>query len=83
MPKQREVTYDDVRRIRRAIDDLRMARTELRGVGAKKAADYVARAIKSAEGAERHAALCYADRQRRHNADAIAEIEEMERLGGI
>lgn len=34
---------------------LMFARDRLRAAGCKKAADYVARALKSAEGAERHA----------------------------
>lgn len=38
-----------------AIVDLKQARDILRDVGCKYAADYVARALKSAEGAERHA----------------------------
>ncbi len=41
--------------IRRAIDQLKAARDDLRGAGSKNAADYVARALKSAEGALRHA----------------------------
>lgn len=56
MPKKiRDVSGDDIRRIDRAIDDLKLVRDELRIVGAKRAASYVARAIKSAEGAQRHA----------------------------
>lgn len=38
-----------------AIHHLKAARDLLRGAGANKAADYVARALKSAEGAARHA----------------------------
>lgn len=41
--------------IENAIRYLRAARNILRHAGAKKAADYVARALKSAEGALRHA----------------------------
>lgn len=41
--------------IRTAIARLKDARDGLRGAGCKNAADYVARALKSAEGAERHA----------------------------
>ena len=41
--------------VRDAIEDLRKARNRLRYAGADKAADYVARAMKSAEGALRHA----------------------------
>jgi hypothetical protein len=40
--------------IRRAIRHLKQARNQLREAGSKSAADYVARALKSAEGAERH-----------------------------
>lgn len=40
--------------IREAIEDLRKARNRLRSAGAPKAADYVARAMKSAEGAQRY-----------------------------
>lgn len=38
-----------------AVAQLRIARDWLRAAGAKNAADYVARALKSAEGAKRHA----------------------------
>ena len=38
-----------------ALHDLKNARAALRRAGCKKAADYVARAMKSAEGAERNA----------------------------
>lgn len=38
-----------------AIECLRTARDNLRKIGSKNAADYVARAMKSAEGALRHA----------------------------
>jgi hypothetical protein len=48
--------------IKAAIEDLRTARHRLRDAGANKAADYVARAMKSAEGALRHAQLM-ADRR--------------------
>lgn len=49
------VAHIRLSRIRRAIDDLRSARARLRQAGAIHAARYVARALKSAEGAERHA----------------------------
>lgn len=39
----------------RAVRWLKLAREELRAAGAPAAADYVRRALKSAEGAERHA----------------------------
>jgi hypothetical protein len=45
----------DVNNIRLAILDLKAVRDRLRFAGANKAADYVARALKSVEGAERHA----------------------------
>ena len=38
-----------------ALDDLRAARGRLRFAGATRAADYVTRALKSVEGAARHA----------------------------
>lgn len=41
--------------VRGALADLRRARYSLRLAGADKAADYVARSIKSAEGALNHA----------------------------
>lgn len=41
--------------IREAIYHLKAARNSLRWAGSKNAADYVARALKSAEGALRHA----------------------------
>jgi hypothetical protein len=41
--------------IRRSIAYLKNARDRLRYAGAKRAAAYVARALKSAQGAERHA----------------------------
>lgn len=44
-----------LRTVEAAIADLRRIRAELRHVGASAAADYVQRAIKSAEGARRHA----------------------------
>lgn len=44
-----------VETIRQGIQQLREARRNLRAAGAHRAADYVARALKSAEGAERHA----------------------------
>ena len=38
-----------------ALNDLATARDKLRNAGAPRAADYVARAMKSADGARRHA----------------------------
>lgn len=53
--KLRAVTGGDVARIQGAINTLRRAKKTLRDAGAKKAAAYVARAMKSTEGALRHA----------------------------
>jgi hypothetical protein len=41
--------------IRKSIEELKSARLRLRSVDCANAADYVARALKSVEGAERHA----------------------------
>ena len=46
---------DPISTIADAITDLKRIRTELRGAGAPKAAAAVARALKSVEGAQRHA----------------------------
>lgn len=54
MAKERIYRESDLTRIRNALDCLREARMELRNAGATRAADYVARAQKSAEGAKRH-----------------------------
>lgn len=54
--------------IQAAIAGMRKARDELRVVGADKAADYVVRALKSAEGALRHA-QGRADRMRAPTGD--------------
>lgn len=53
--KLREVTTQDLVELTRAIDDLKAARGRLRFVGAVRAGAYVQRALKSAEGALRHA----------------------------
>lgn len=55
MRKLRQVTPDAYRVITAQILVLRAVREQLRGAGAIKAAEYVARALKSVEGAERHA----------------------------
>jgi hypothetical protein len=57
MAKQRGRTADtwDLNRIREACASLRNIRATLHSAGAHRAADYVQRALKSAEGAERHA----------------------------
>lgn len=47
--------YETANDIAQAIAMLREARKLLRGAGAKRAADYVARSIKSSDGARRHA----------------------------
>lgn len=49
------ITASERREIDAAIVDLRRARDLLRQAGATQAAKYVARALKSAEGARRHA----------------------------
>ena len=59
----------DFERICHALDCLRDARDMLRDVRAKNAADYVARAIKSVEGARRHAERIRSEK-RRHDRDA-------------
>lgn len=51
----RVVTHDDVQRIDRAADDLQMPIAELNMAGAKQAAKYVRAALKSVQGASRHA----------------------------
>lgn len=56
MPTMRAIGWIDVCDVQAAIKHLRDARRLLRQSGARRAADYVGRAIKSAEGAERHAA---------------------------
>lgn len=53
--RRRAATDFDVERIHVAVQSLKMARNDLREAGAHHAAEYVARAIKSAEGAQRHA----------------------------
>ena len=53
--RRRPVSGSDVRKIVSAIDYLKIARDMLRDAGAHHAATYVARAIKSADGAARHA----------------------------
>jgi hypothetical protein len=53
--KVRPLPQTDVNNIGLAILDLKAARNRLRFAGADRAADYVARALKSAEGAQRHA----------------------------
>jgi hypothetical protein len=58
-PRQlRKVAQADVDLISMAIARLHIARAFLRSAGAKNAAVYVARALKSAEGAQRHAERC-------------------------
>jgi hypothetical protein len=62
----------DVDEIGAAVVELRRTRDRLREAGARRAARYVQRAIKSAEGAQHHAALRdeRARREDRHGADA-------------
>jgi hypothetical protein len=56
--KLREGHFGDTEKVRMAIHHLRIARDLLRKVGAKKSVDRVRHALKSAEGAERHAGRC-------------------------
>jgi hypothetical protein len=51
----RPLPQTDINNIMLAIHDLKMTRDRLRFAGADKAANYVARALKSTEGALRHA----------------------------
>lgn len=55
----RKVTPEQLATLQRALIDLQAARNGLREAGAKKAAAYVQRALKSAEGAWNHAQRCY------------------------
>jgi carbohydrate-selective porin OprB len=57
MKADRLISSFDVMEIRAAAGDLKAARSRLRKAGATKAARYLSRALKSIEGAERHA-LC-------------------------
>jgi hypothetical protein len=53
--KLREWKEGDARLALKACVEIRRARDRLRRIGAHKAADYVQRALKSAQGAHRHA----------------------------
>lgn len=53
--KLRTTTPADLRDITAALVNLKCAREQLKRAGCKTAAEYVGRALKSAEGAERHA----------------------------
>jgi hypothetical protein len=53
--RKRLIGYDDLCGISTAVESLRFARDRLRLAGANNAASYVARALKSAQGAFRHA----------------------------
>lgn len=55
-----------------AAASLRVIRTDLRRVGANEAADYVARALKSVEGAERHANRLYREADTAYKAALAA-----------
>jgi len=55
MKKRRETTPEDLKTIQTAIKGLKAIRTALRKLGANRSASYVQRAIKSVQGAERHA----------------------------
>jgi len=80
MPTIRPVKADDLTEIRAAIAKLREARDLLAHAGAKRAAEYVRRALKSAEGAERHALRAWfvqvqADPEVRSRLEDDAEAE--------
>lgn len=65
-PKRRALGTADEEHARRqriaaSLRTLRNARSELRRLGAHQAADHLARAIKSVDGALRHADRCYSD----------------------
>lgn len=53
--KRPPVTPLHIEHVSQALHLLRHARAELRAAGARRSALYVSRALKSAEGAERHA----------------------------
>jgi seryl-tRNA synthetase len=55
MRKLKPANSDNLRDIASAINHMEKARDYLRSAGCSNAADYVARALKSAHGAERHA----------------------------
>ena len=55
MIPRRRVTPEDLGVIELALGELKSARQHLRAAGALKSARYVAAALKSAEGAQRHA----------------------------
>lgn len=57
--RTRPVTYRDLVLLGEALAALRQAHERLRRAGAVNAAIYVARALKSADGAHRHAVGCY------------------------
>ncbi len=54
-----DAAWTDVERVRSALAQLRAARDNLTEVGARQAKKAAARAIKSTEGAERHAERIY------------------------
>lgn len=57
--KLRTVSRDDLTLIDEAFDRIDAARIRLSLAGAHKAADAAARALKSTDGARRHARRCY------------------------
>jgi hypothetical protein len=63
-PLAEQKPTDRVAVVKAAITDLRRIRTDLRKVGAGMAADYVQRALKSVEGALRHAERLESEEQR-------------------
>lgn len=58
MSNLRVVHMHDLNQIRYSIEELRRARESLKLAGARRAAGAVARALKSVQGAERHAIRC-------------------------
>lgn len=63
--RSRPVTHDDMQRISRVYEDLKLCVEELRLAGAGNAANYVARARKSVQGAYNNAARMYAKQERK------------------
>lgn len=59
MSALRNADAADVETIEKCMHLMRYIRDDLKGVGAKKAARAVARALKSVEGAARHADRCW------------------------
>jgi hypothetical protein len=75
----RHAGLEDLATIDLAISRLREARHLLRGAGAAKAASYVGRALKSAEGAMRHATSAVARSSTRGRGGEEGRLTEGER----